>query len=60
MTNNERLKFLKEKPNYACIPRENIHSVGCIHKVWTTEELQYALDCAKRSLELQIHLLNNL
>lgn len=58
MDNEERLKFLEQKPNYACIPRREMHSVGCSHKKWTVEDLQRALDSAKRSLELQIHLLN--
>lgn len=58
MNNQERLEFLKGKPNYACIPRNEMHSVGCSHRSWTVEELQSALDGAKRSQELQLHLLN--
>lgn len=58
MDNQERMKFLLEKPTYACIPRNEMHSVGCSHRQWTKEELQDALDKCKRSRELQIHLMN--
>ncbi len=54
MDNSERLEFLKQKPNYACRfhPYDGWHVVGCSHKEWTKEELQGALDSARRSLEL--------
>ena len=60
MTNEERLKFLKEKPLYTCCvtPGHVFHEVGCSDKQWTVEQLQEALDRAKRSLELQLHLKN--
>lgn len=58
MDNKERLEFLSQKPTYACIQRNNFHTVGCSHKNWTLEDLQKALDVSKRSQELQIHLLN--
>ena len=56
MSNEERLKFLKEKPTYSCRvhPTDWWHEVGCPHKSWTNEELQSALDKAKRSQELLI------
>jgi len=58
MNNIDRENFLKQKPTYACILRNNFHTVGCSHKGWRAEELQVALDGAKRSQELQLHLLN--
>lgn len=54
MNNTERLEFLKEKPIYFCIPRRNEHEFGCSCKIWTTKDLQRALDMAKRALELRM------
>lgn len=61
MTNEEILDFLKKKPTYSCRfhPTDWWHEVGCPHKEWTKEELQRALDNAKRSIELQIYQKNN-
>ena len=58
MNNTERLKFLKGKPTYHCIPRRNEHEVGCPCRTWMNEELQNALDMAKRALELDMAIKN--
>lgn len=60
MTNPEREAFLKQKPTYACRfhPTDWWHVVGCSHCEWSKEQLQEALDNAKRALELQVVLLN--
>jgi hypothetical protein len=54
MTHEERLEFLEGKPTYACRihPTHGWHEVGCPHRQWTHQELQHALDNAKRSNEL--------
>lgn len=61
MTNEERLKFLKGKPIYNCRfhPTDGWHEVGCSHREWTKEQLQDALNKAKRSLELPLYEKNN-
>jgi hypothetical protein len=61
MNNTERLEFLKKKPTYNCRfhPTNWWHEVGCPHKDWSKEELQEALDSAKRSQELHIWDLNH-
>jgi hypothetical protein len=55
--NKERYEFLEKKPTYSCRfhPTNFWHEVGCSHVSWSNEELQGALDNAKRSLELQLH-----
>ncbi len=60
MNNEEREKFLREKPMYSCRfhPTDWFHEVGCPHQNWSSEELQDALDKAKRSMELQVALGN--
>ncbi len=60
MNNTERAEFLKGKPTYNCRfhPTDFWHEVGCPHREWSKEELQNALDNAKRSIELQIKLKN--
>jgi len=60
MDNAERAKFLEGKPSYNCRfhPTDYWHEVGCPHRDWTKEELQDALDKAKRSMELQVELRN--
>ena len=61
MDNAEREEFLKGKPTYSCRfhPTDWWHEVGCPHKSWTMEELQRALDQAKRNCELHYKLINN-
>lgn len=61
MNNEERLEFLEQKPLYSCRfhPTDWWHEVGCPHRKWSVEELQGALDNAKRAAELQLHLRNN-
>lgn len=44
---------------YACIHRWNQHEVGCSHRDWTKEELQSALDTAKKAESYRIHILNH-
>ena len=60
MNNTERLEFLKKKPIYSCRfhPTDWWHEVGCPDRDWSKEELQRALDNAKRALELHIYDLN--
>ncbi len=58
--NKTRLDFLNEKPNYHCRfhPTDWWHEVGCPHMEWTKEQLQDALDKAKRSKELELAVRN--
>ena len=55
MNREETEKFLGGKPTYCCRFHltDWFHEVGCPHnKDWTKEQLQDALDKAKRSNEL--------
>lgn len=58
MSFEERKAFLEQPPKYTCRfhPTEGWHEIGCEHQEWTVKELKRALDKAKRSLELQLHL----